>query len=156
MFSKLLLLFIIIPVIELYLFIKIGDAIGVLATFSIIIITAVLGASLARQQGRLALMKFQEAAAAGRMPHEEVMDGIMILIAAVVLVTPGFFTDAIGFALLIPPVRTFARKFIGGYLKNHIRVIPTGATTAESPAQESTSKHIGRDEKIIDAEVIDD
>ena len=101
MFGKLLILFIAVPISELYLFMTIGKQIGLLQTLLIIALTAVLGAWLTKMQGARALARFQKATAEGRLPHEEVLDGVMILIAGVVLLTPGFLTDAVGFALLL-------------------------------------------------------
>ena len=86
MFGKLLLLFILVPIAELYLFINIGSQLGLGLTLAIIIVTAILGASLTKSQGRRAMEKFQAATAAGRMPAKEAIDGLMILLAGAVLI----------------------------------------------------------------------
>ena len=88
MFGKLLLLFILVPTAELYLFITIGSQLGLGPTLAIIIVTAILGASLTKSQGRRAIAKFQAATAAGRMPAKEAIEGLMILLAGAVLLTP--------------------------------------------------------------------
>ncbi|MDB4422769.1 FxsA family protein, partial [bacterium] len=106
MLGKLLLLFILVPVAELYLFLTLGEELGVKNTIAIIIITAILGAALTKSQGRRALQKFQQATAEGRMPAKEALEGLMILLAGAVLITPGFLTDTVGFLLLVQPVRT--------------------------------------------------
>jgi len=151
MFPKLLFLFIVVPLLELYLFMTIGAKIGFWPnTVAIILVTAVLGAWLTKQQGLKTLRNFQKATGEGRMPHEEIMDGLMILVAGAVLLTPGFLTDAIGFSLLLPPVRAVVRKFLGGYLKSRINIV--GMPTADNPATVSRPKDIVIE---ADAEVID-
>ena len=122
MFGRLLLLFITIPVLELMIFMFLGSKIGIPTTQVIIVITAVIGAYLTKSQGREALKKYQEALAAGRLPHEEVMDGLMILVAGAVLMTPGFLTDTIGFLLLVPTVRHAVRGMLKSYLKDRVTV----------------------------------
>ena len=94
MFAKLLLLFITVPLLEFYLLVKIGGKIGFLPTVATIFITGFIGAWLTRIQGLRTLTRFQKATGEGRLPHEEVMDGVMILVAGAVLLTPGFLTDA--------------------------------------------------------------
>jgi len=133
-FSKLFLLFIIVPIIELFLFIRIGSKLGLPLTLAIIVITAFLGAALAKSQGRLTMMKFQQAMGSGKMPHNEVLDGLMILLAGAVLLTPGFLTDAVGFALLCPPIRTLIRERFADQLKDKIHVsMPQTEPRAQKP-----------------------
>jgi len=108
----LLLLFIAVPIAEIALFIEIGDVIGLWPTLATIVVTALVGATLVRQQGLAALNRAQAALAEDRFPVEEVVTGVCLLIAGALLLTPGFLTDAIGFSLLIPPVR----QAIGGAL----------------------------------------
>ncbi|MEN8715840.1 MAG: FxsA family protein [Verrucomicrobiales bacterium] len=122
MFLRLLLLFIGVPVLELCIFMALGNRIGIPTTLAIIVITAVLGAYLTKSQGLKALHKYQAAISSGKLPHEEVMDGLMILIAGAVLLTPGFLTDAIGFSLLIPNVRDIVRAVVKTKLKDRVRV----------------------------------
>lgn len=146
MFGKLLILFIAVPIAELYLFMTIGKQIGLPQTLLIIALTAVLGAWLTKMQGARALARFQKATAEGRLPHEEVLDGVMILIAGVVLLTPGFLTDAVGFALLVPPVRSFLRKRLAEALKSRIHIVTAGDVPGARP------RHSG-DADVIEAEV---
>ena len=125
MFGYLVLLFTILPAIELALLIEIGSNIGVGNTLFIIIFTGVLGAYLARLQGFLILRKIQDDLNRGVMPNDQLMDGLMILVGGVVLLTPGFITDALGFLLLIPWTRMlikkwFKRKFEGMIAKEQI------------------------------------
>ena len=101
----LFLLFVAVPIIEIALFIEVGGAIGTWQTVGVIILTALIGTALLRHQGLAALRSAQSRLMAGEDPGLLVADGLMILIAGVLLLTPGFFTDAIGFLLLMPPVR---------------------------------------------------
>lgn len=111
--GRLLLLFIVIPIVELYLLIEIGQRIGPLATIALIVGTGVLGAWLVRLQGLSVLEKVRTETAAGRMPAGALVDGIIILIAGAVLMTPGVLTDAFGFACLVPAVRqVFKRRLL--------------------------------------------
>ncbi len=110
----LLFAFIIVPIIEIALFIEVGGAIGLWPTLAIVILTAILGSWLMRIQGRMALQQLQASLSTMNDPITPLVHGAMILVAGVMLVTPGFFTDAIGFALLIPPVRMAVFRFLRG------------------------------------------
>ncbi|WP_420548456.1 FxsA family protein [Curvivirga sp.] len=120
----LLLLFIIIPIIEIFLFIEIGDKIGVGWTIASVLATAFIGTALVRKQGLDALTKAQSNLDQNRLPMEEVFTGICLLVAGALLLTPGFLTDAIGFTLLIPPFRKSLGATIWGWIKKngHIRM----------------------------------
>lgn len=113
----LLLIFIIIPLIEIVLFIVIGDEIGILATLGLTFLTAIIGASLIRIQGLGTLMSARRQMEGGEMPVKEIFDGICLAIAGAMLLTPGFFTDTIGFALLIPQIRDKIRKNSSKFIK---------------------------------------
>lgn len=109
MLSRLLLLFIIVPAIELMLLIQMGQWIGTLPTLALIVVTGMVGAYLARQQGLRVFMRVQQDVQGGQMPGEALLDGAMILVAGAVLMTPGVLTDVFGFLLLIPTTRTLLR-----------------------------------------------
>jgi UPF0716 protein FxsA len=134
-FAKLLALFIIVPLLELAIFIALGDYLGLPTTLAIIVFTGILGAALTKSQGARALNRFRLASAEGRLPHQEVVDGLLILIAGAVLLTPGFLTDTVGFLLLVPPVRALFRSRLGNYLKSKIQIIPTGPLPGAGPPQ---------------------
>ena len=106
----LLIAFIAVPVIEIGLFIQVGGIIGLWPTLLIVILTAIAGTYLVRSQGRLALGQLQQSFGEMRDPTEPLVHGAMILFSGALLLTPGFFTDFIGFALLIPAVRTAVYK----------------------------------------------
>ena len=102
---KLLLAFTIIPIIEIYLLIEIGSIFGVLTAITLVILTGSLGAFMARMQGLQTLFRIQGSLREGRMPSRELLDALLIVIAGLVLLTPGFLTDSAGFLLLIPTTR---------------------------------------------------
>jgi UPF0716 protein FxsA len=104
------LVFLLVPVAELYVIYKVGDAIGVLPTFLLLALDSVLGCLLLRAQGRAVWRRFNETMAAGRIPHREVIDGVLVIFGGAFLLTPGFLTDIAGLLLLIPPTRAFVRR----------------------------------------------
>ena len=120
MFFKLFLLFTIIPIIELYLIIKVGGMIGALNTVLIILATGIAGASLAKSQGLVVLSKIQQALNEGRIPGNELLHGLMILIGGATLLTPGFLTDLFGISMLIPQVREFYIRITQRIIKRRV------------------------------------
>ena len=117
MLLKLFLAFTIIPVVEIYLLIQIGSAFGVFTSIALVIFTGFLGAFLARIQGMQTLFRIQESLREGRMPSAELLDALLIGVAGLVLLTPGFLTDTAGFVLLIPSTR----NAIKSWLRNKIQ-----------------------------------
>lgn len=101
----LLLLFIGAPLVELYVLIRVGSAIGALNTIALCILTAAAGTLLLRQQGLSTLARVQETMNRGELPAVELIEGLMLLVSGLMLITPGFVTDAIGFACLVPALR---------------------------------------------------
>ena len=112
MLLKLFLAFTIIPVVEIYLLIQIGTIFGALTSIALVIATGFLGAYLARIQGLQTLFRIQESLREGQMPSGELLDALLIGIAGLVLLTPGFLTDAFGFLLLIPNTRTAIKQWL--------------------------------------------
>ncbi|MGC9418316.1 MAG: FxsA family protein [Rhodovulum sp.] len=108
----LFLLFLAVPLIEIALFIQVGGAIGLWPTLGIVILTAIIGTWLIRQQGALAMDQLRASFRELRDPAEPLAHGAMILFSGALLLTPGFFTDAVGFALLMPPVRAAAYRWL--------------------------------------------
>ena len=121
MFIKLLAIFILVPVLELYILIEAGRIIGIGATLGLIIMTGVAGAWLARSQGLEILQRIQRATANGQMPAQTLIDGALILVGGLLLLTPGFFTDALGFSFLIPLSRELWRKALSVWLEKQVR-----------------------------------
>lgn len=112
MFGRLLLLFIGIPLLELALLVWLGSRIGFWATMAIVVATGILGAVLARLEGLRVVLQIRAELLAGRMPVGQLLDGLMVLIGGVVLLTPGLLTDILGFSLLIPWSRNRFKRFV--------------------------------------------
>ena len=112
MFFRLLLLFTAIPLLELMLLVELGAAIGLTPTIGIVILTGALGAWAARTQGFYVLARIQEEVSKGRMPGVQVLDGGLVLVGGILLITPGLLTDITGFALMIPAVRELIRRWV--------------------------------------------
>jgi UPF0716 protein FxsA len=104
---RLILIFVVVPLIEILLLIEIGSRIGTLNTIFIIILTGIMGASMMRHQGFTIIRNIQEDLSQGHMPTGELINGALVLVGGILLLTPGFFTDAVGFVLLIPSTRRF-------------------------------------------------
>ncbi|GAA5505539.1 FxsA family protein [Novipirellula caenicola] len=122
MFVRLLAAFIIIPLVELYLLLQLADATSGLTAFAVVIGTGVLGSFLARREGANAWFRFQTALAEGRMPSREIQDGLMIVFAAAMLLTPGLLTDTLGFVLLVPAGRALVRRYVLSRYIGSVRV----------------------------------
>jgi UPF0716 protein FxsA len=108
----LVVVFIVVPLLELYLILRVGDAIGWQWTLLILIADSVLGSYLLKSQGRQVWRRFNEATAAGRIPHSEIIDGVLIIFGGAFLITPGFFTDILGLLFLLPPTRAGFRRVV--------------------------------------------
>jgi UPF0716 protein FxsA len=117
---KLFLLFTLIPVIEIYLLIQVGSLIGPLPTVVLLLGISAAGAWLVRSQGFLILRRVQEELAAGRLPATELMDGALVLVGGVLLVTPGFFTDALGLVFLLPMTRSLLKQVVRRWLEGRL------------------------------------
>jgi len=113
----LFLAFLAVPLIEIALFINVGGAIGLWPTLGIVVLTAILGTYLVRSQGLMALSKVQQSFAQLNDPTEPLAHGAMILFSGALLLTPGFFTDAVGFALLVPGVRSAVFRWVSARVK---------------------------------------
>src|SRR3954447_683135 len=111
MVPLLFILFILVPIAEIYVIIQVGQAIGALWTVLLLIADSIIGARLLRWQGGRAWLNFQNAVAAGRIPHRESMDSILVVLGGAFLLTPGFITDILGLVLLAPPTRAVVRRF---------------------------------------------
>jgi UPF0716 protein FxsA len=115
MFPLLILLFIVVPLAELYVIIQVGQAIGALPTIGLLLLDSLLGSWLLRSQGRTVWRRFREALAAGRPPARETVDGALVIVGGALMLAPGFITDAFGVLLLLPPTRAVVRR---GLLRN--------------------------------------
>jgi UPF0716 protein FxsA len=131
-------LFILVPLAELYLILKVGDAIGVGWTILLLAADSVIESLLLRSQGRAVWRRFNEALQQGRMPHREVQDGVLVIFGGAFLITPGFITDVVGLLLLVPPtravIRRLAMRVIGRRMS--VRVVEGTATEYERPPRD--------------------
>lgn len=112
MLIRLLLAFTVIPLVELYLLLQIAEATSAAATFLLVIATGIIGSMLAKREGAIAWNRFRSALTESRMPSEEIQDGLMIVFAAALLLTPGVLTDFLGFTMLLPAGRRFLRQHV--------------------------------------------
>ncbi len=131
MFVRLLILFTLVPLLELLLLVKLGEVIGFWATVALVVATGALGALLTRIQGLRVLRQVQAELREGRVPAERLLDGLLILIAGAVLLTPGLITDALGFFLLVPPGRRAVRKVISAAAARRFRIPRPSVRDAE-------------------------
>jgi UPF0716 protein FxsA len=123
-FGILLLLFILLPVAELMLLIRLGGWLGVVPTVGLVLLTGVVGAALARSQGMRVIGGLRAEMGAGRLPVTHMLDGALVLVAGLMLITPGVITDVVGLLLLFPPTRALARRLFAARLR---RMVQTGS-----------------------------
>ncbi|MFN2309039.1 MAG: FxsA family protein [Gammaproteobacteria bacterium] len=130
----LLLVFFTVPLIEIYLLIKVGGWIGAVPTVFMVVFTAVLGALLLRQQGLATLQRVQDTLARGQIPALELLEALLLVVGGALLLTPGFFTDLLGFLSLIPPFRRWlVQTLFDRYLLGRQGPGPHGSPPAEGP-----------------------
>jgi UPF0716 protein FxsA len=133
--ALLVILFIVVPIAELFVIIQVGQLIGVWPTLALLLADALLGSLLLRHQGRGAWRRFNEAIAARRFPGKEVADGALIIVGGTLLLTPGFITDVFGLLLLIPPTRAIVRRLLRRFAIGRFTVVgvPGGFGRAPGP-----------------------
>lgn len=112
MFAFLFLMFVVIPVLEIAIFIQVGGVIGLWPTVGLVLISAFVGASLVRSQGLQTLMSVQKRIQQGEVPTQQIFEGVMLAVAGVLLITPGFLTDLMGMLLLLPAPRAKLAKYV--------------------------------------------
>jgi UPF0716 protein FxsA len=146
-FPRLLLIFIIVPLLELYVIIEVSSRLGLLETIVLLIVISVLGAALAKREGYNAVSRIQQELAAGRMPGDPLIEGGIILAGAVLLLTPGFITDALGLAMLFPPTRRAAlslvkRRMRQSIARGNVRIYHTTDASGQGPEPEQRRKEL--------------
>jgi UPF0716 protein FxsA len=117
MLYKLFLLFLVVPIIEIYLMIKVGNLIGGVPTVAILLLISFLGAHLVRSQGFRIITQVREELAKGRLPAAQMLDGALVLVGSILLLVPGFCTDFLGIFFLVPVTRRFIKLWIGLWLQ---------------------------------------
>lgn len=133
MFINLVLMFTIVPVLELFLLIEIGGHIGTMNTIALIILTGIIGASFAKSQGAQIIYEIRSALNQGQIPGKELLQGAMILAGGILLLTPGFITDLVGFSLLFPITRLFYTRVALSYIKKRFKSGQWHVTTYPGP-----------------------
>jgi UPF0716 protein FxsA len=125
----LVLLFIVVPIAELYVIIQVGEAIGVVPTLLLLVLDAVLGSWLLKHEGRSAWRRFNLALSEGRLPGREVADGFLVILGGALLIAPGFLTDIVGILFLLPPTRAVARRLLTRFTVGRVSVVgfPVGS-----------------------------
>ena len=135
----LILIFVLVPLAELYVIFKVGDAIGIPLTLAILVADSLIGSLLLKSQGRAVWNRFNETMRAGRIPHQEVVDGVLVIFGGAFLITPGFLTDIIGILLLLPPTRAGFRKLVQRRITKRAAVVrPRQSWDVEGTAHERT------------------
>lgn len=122
MFAVLALLFLVVPFVELFVLIQVGQAIGALPTIAILVVISIAGAWLVKREGLGLLRRAQSEVRAGRVPGRELVDGVLVLVAGALLLSPGFVTDIVGTLLLLPPVRSAVRTVASAQLARRAAV----------------------------------
>jgi UPF0716 protein FxsA len=128
----LIVIFIVVPLAELYVILRVGDAIGWAPTIAILAADSLLGSWLLRSQGRAVWNRFNLAMREGRVPHSEVIDGVLIIFGGAFLITPGFLTDVIGLLLLLPPTRAAFRRMARRTIERRSVVAVAGGAAARA------------------------
>lgn len=156
MFYKLLLIFVIVPLIELYFLLEISQFIGVFTTVLVIIFTGAAGVSIAKRQGYQVINNIRSTLNAGKMPTDDLISALLILIGGVTLLTPGFLTDITGFLLILPGSRdliaAFAKKYFLKYVKENKVEVHYGKQFKQRQSKDSTNDNSYK-EDYIDVEV---
>jgi UPF0716 protein FxsA len=124
----LFLAFIVVPLVELYVIIQVGQWLGALPTIGLLVLSSVLGTALMRSQGRAVWWRFRATVAAGRPPAREVLDGVLVIVGGALLLAPGFITDAFGILLLAPPSRAAIRAALLRGVRGRLLVALAGAS----------------------------
>ena len=130
MLLPLVLLFIVVPIVEIYVIIQVGQAIGALWTIALLVADSIIGSMLMRSQGRAAWRRFNQALRGGRVPAREVADGVLVIFGGALLLTPGFLSDIVGLLFLLPPTRAVIRRV---FLREAMRRITVSMAGVQVP-----------------------
>lgn len=144
--------FVLVPLLEIFLIVQAGQAIGIGWTILILVGDSILGAVLLKREGLAAWRALTEALASYRMPARELADGVLVLVGGTLLLTPGFFTDAIGFAFLVPFTRPVARKALTAFISRRFLGGPAGPADRARQARRSPGPE---SDSVVRGEVVD-
>jgi len=151
----LVVLFLIVPIVEIYVIVQVGQEIGALPTIALLLIESAIGAWLVKREGYRAWAALKGAVETGRLPSSELADAALVLVGGTLLLTPGFVTDVFGFFLILPPTRRLARRALGWFVaRRAARLVgvrmPTTRTTGGSSASRTVPGEVVRDEPPTD------
>ena len=149
MWGLLALAFLVVPILEIYVVTQVAGGIGWLNTIALVIAVSLLGAFLVRQQGFSLLGRVQRRIRSGEMPGKEIVDGMLVAVGGALLLTPGFLTDGVGLALIVPPTRAIARTALMRRFQGQVQVFtpPPDAGPRRNPSARGD---------VIDGEIVDD
>ena len=151
--------FLVVPIVEIYVIIQVGQVIGAAPTILLLILDSVLGVWLVRREGRRAWRALQQAIGSGRMPARELADAALILVGGTLLLTPGFLTDILGFFLVVPVTRPLARRLLGWVIGRRMLRTSGGSgypPTNRWPPAGSADAAGGRPGRVVPGVVVDD
>ncbi len=137
----LVVLFVVVPLAELYLVVQVAQAIDILPTLGLLLLDSIVGSLVLRSQGRAVWRRFNEALGSARVPHREILDGVLVIFGGALLLTPGFLTDVVGLLLLIPPTRAVVRGLATRMLARRVAV---GVAGGAWPGSSTRSAPAGR------------
>ena len=137
----LIVLFIVVPIAELYVIVQVGQTIGIWPTLALLLADAILGSLLLRHQGRGAWLRFNQALAQRRFPGKEVVDGLLIVVGGTLLLAPGFLTDIVGLLLLIPPTRAIVRGLLRRFTIGRFLVVGMPGAGGPRPGPDGPNRN---------------
>ena len=152
LFGRLLALFLVVPIAELILLVWIGERVGIWPTVGLIVLTALVGSWLARREGMAALRRFQARMTTGQLPGRELTDGLIILVAAALLLTPGILTDVVGLLGLLPPSRAWIRGRLQARFQKNLARGNTNVFVMRSP----TGLSVPSEDAVEDATILNE
>ena len=155
MLGRLFLLFTVIPLVELWLLVQIGEVVGLPATLAAVVTTGALGASLAKREGLRTLRAWQDSLARGQLPEEGLASGLLILVGGIFLVTPGVLTDVLGLSMLLPPLRRAAAAALTARARGHLTMHAVGGEERFAGANFTDLPFGGRGHEGDEGDVID-
>jgi UPF0716 protein FxsA len=149
--------FVVVPLVEIYVIIQVGQAIGALWTILLLIADSVFGSWLVKREGRRAWQALRVALGEHRMPHKELADGMLILVGGLLMLTPGFVLDVVGLVCILPFTRPVGRRVLSGFIGRSLagatwRAGPTGPTGPTGPG---TQRRPGPDDGVVQGEVVE-
>jgi UPF0716 protein FxsA len=148
-------LFVVIPLVEIYLLIQVGQVIGVWWTILLLIADSILGSYLVKHEGGRAWEALRQAIESHKMPAKELADGALILIGGTLLLTPGFLSDVVGFFCILPFTRPLARRLLTGFITRKLLGGPSGGTRGPRTGTRSGTRQRPGPDSVVQGEVVD-